>query len=237
MNDYFDARQHLNLSELAYEVLDGDRYEFLEKPSFARIVNMVLASYMEDAAASIENALLRYRSSLEEALAPVPDDETKEAAVSALVERHRGELLAAATGYPREKAFKVRLDKDNFLAMQQWHDENGYYSGMPSRFLKAVIEEYARKPLYEREGILLRERIDELNAYVRSQQLIVVTLKGTVKAALKCVHIPLSMIRDSTIIIWWDIPGSSAQTGRRRPRPSASRGSRTFALPMPAAER
>ena len=178
MNEYSDARQHLNLSSLAYDVLNSDKYEFLEKPSFARIVNMVLSSYMEDSDASIDNAMLRYECRLRETLANIPDDATKKSVMWALLEQYRSKLLSAANGHPREVAFKVRLDQNNFSAMQEWHDNNDYYSGIPGNFLKAVIEEYARKPLFEREGILLRDTIDEINACISSHQLIIITLKG-----------------------------------------------------------
>ncbi len=178
MNEYSDARQHLNLSSLAYDVLNSDKYEFLEKPSFSRIVNMVLSSYMEDSDASIDNAMLRYETRLHETLANIPDDATKMSVMGALLEQYRSELLAAANSHPREVAFKVRLDQNNFSAMQEWHDNSDYYSGIPGNFLKAVIEEYSRKSLFEREGILLRDAIDEINACISSHQLIIITLKG-----------------------------------------------------------
>ena len=36
-SDYYWARQHLNLSDLAYEVIENDKSVFLEKPSRQRI--------------------------------------------------------------------------------------------------------------------------------------------------------------------------------------------------------
>ena len=139
---------------------------------------MVLSSYMEDSDASIDNAMLRYERRLRETLADIPDNATKKSVMKALLEHYRSELLAAANGPPREVPFKVRLDQNNYSAMQEWHDNNDYYSGVPGNFLKAVIEEYARKPLFDREGILLRDTIDEINACISTHQLIIITLKG-----------------------------------------------------------
>ena len=59
MNDYYDSRQHLNLSRHAYDVIENDKFEFLEKPSRQRVINMILAAYVDDADAAIDNALIR----------------------------------------------------------------------------------------------------------------------------------------------------------------------------------
>ena len=56
-SDYYEARQHLNLSEFAFEIIENDKYVFLEKASRQRIINMVLQNYMDNADASIDNAI------------------------------------------------------------------------------------------------------------------------------------------------------------------------------------
>ena len=178
MDEYYESCQHLNLSQHAYDVLESDQYEFLDKPSFARILNMVLSSYMEDADASIDNALVRFKAELDERLSAIPDNSTKQAIVSTLIDHYREELVTTANNYPKEHAFKFRLDKENYASVQEWRDDNDYYAGSPGRFLKAVIEEYARKPLFNREGIILRDKIAGLQACIDNHQLIVVTIRG-----------------------------------------------------------
>ena len=73
----------------------------------------------------------------------------------------------------------MQLDRENYEAMLDWRDNGGYYEGIPGRFLKAVIEEYARKTPYEREEILLRDIVEELQSCIDAQQLVVVTLNGS----------------------------------------------------------
>lgn len=177
-SSYYEARQHLNLSELAFEVIENDKAAFLEKQSRQRIINMILQNYMDCADAAIDNTLARYREELSSRLFSIPDEEAKSSPISCLVDAYRQELLDTATTYPKGRAFKMQLDKANYNSMMEWKDENGYYDGIPGRFLKAVIEEYARKTAYEREGILLREIIEELQSCIDSHQLVVITLNG-----------------------------------------------------------
>lgn len=178
-SNYYEARQHLNLSEFAFEIIENDKSVFLEKASRQRIINLILRNYMDSADASIDTAIARYREDLLLRLLSIPDGEKKDAVISTLVDAYRKELVQTVTNYPKGHAFKMQLDKENYEAMLEWRDAGGYYDGIPGRFLKAVIEEYAQKTQYEREGILLRESIDELQACIDSQQLIVITLNGS----------------------------------------------------------
>lgn len=175
---YYEARQHLNLSELAFEIIENDKAAFLEKPSRQRIINMVLRNFMDSADALIDTSTARYEEALRLRLLAIPDGEKKNEIISALVETYRHDLVQTSTHYPKGHAFKMQLDKENFEAMMEWRDVGGYYGGIPGRFLKAVIEEYARKTQYEREGILLRGSIEELQSCIDAHQLVVITLNG-----------------------------------------------------------
>ena len=178
-SNYYEARQHLNLSEFAFEIIENDKSVFLEKASRQRIINMVLRNYMDSADASIDTAVARREEDLRSRLLSIPNGESKNTIVSALVDAYRHELIQKATHYPNGHAFKMQLDKENYEAMLEWRDEGGYYGSIPGRFLKAVIEEYARKPQYEREGILLRDVIEELQSCIDAQQLVIITLNGS----------------------------------------------------------
>ena len=177
--DYYQARQHLNLSELAYEIIENDKAVFLEKPSRQRILNLIVRNYMDSADAAVDNALEKYREELLSQLKTIPDGETKNDCIATLLAAYRDKLLSISTTYPKGHSFKFQLDKANFDAVMDWRDDNCYYEGVPGRLLKAVIEEYARKTEYEREGILLREKIEELQLCIEAQQLVVLTLNGS----------------------------------------------------------
>ena len=65
MSDYYESRQHLNLSQFAFYTIDNDKYIFQDKPSLARILNRIFSMYRDYADASIENACFRYREQIE----------------------------------------------------------------------------------------------------------------------------------------------------------------------------
>ena len=177
-SNYYEARQHLNLSEFAYDIIENDKSVFLEKASRQGIINTILRNYMDNAAASIDNTTARYRHDLLSRLRSISDGEKKTDIITSLVDTYRQEIVYTATSYPKGRAFKIQLDKENYEAMQEWRDDGGYYEGVPGRFLKAVIEEYARKTQYEREGILFQNLIEELQSCIDAQQLVVITLNG-----------------------------------------------------------
>ncbi len=177
--DYYESRQHLNLSELAYDVIENDKYMFFEKPSRQGILNVILQNYMDDANAAIGTALERYTESLNTQLVSIPDGAAKDSVISVLVDSYRKKLLETSANYPNGRSFKIQLDRENFAAMAEWREKDKYYDGISGRFIKAVIEEYARKTQYEREEILLRDRIEELQACIDTHQLVVIMLNGT----------------------------------------------------------
>lgn len=185
MSNYYEARQHLNLSQYAFDVVEFDKHEFLETPSLAKILNMIISSYMEDADAAIGTAANRYRQKLFHTLTEVPECAEKDAIVETLVNAYCSELQKKAVSYPKEHQFKIQLNEENYLTMQSWRDTGGFYRSSPSCFLKAVIEEYARKPFFQRESILLRHRIDFITSAISANQLLIITLRNGNRFELK----------------------------------------------------
>lgn len=179
MGDYRTYRQRFNLSMIAWEVINNDSAIFTNssKPSIAGMINMILEMYMDDSDAAIEKAAQKHRDYLKEQLESLPDNATKEKMIEVLVKRYTDELCAKATGYPCEINKASSLTKDNFDIAQKWQDEFFCYGGSVSRFFKAVLEEYSRKPYYEREWIILKKVIDELQFCIEKNQLIRLTLK------------------------------------------------------------
>ena len=181
MNDYYESRQHLNLSQLAFDTIENDKFYFLERPSLAKIINKVFAAYRDYADASIENACARYRAKLCSCLGAVPDSPDKQVIISVLLDSYKSELIKTANSYPREHQFKVQLDKHNYEFVTSWHDAEGAYENVPGRFIKAVLEEYARKPLVERESIIFQDLIELINACVEAHLSLIITLSNGVR--------------------------------------------------------
>ena len=82
-------------------------------------------------------------------------------------------LKETATSYPKGEGIKIRINNENY---QYLTDQNGlcheekYYrrgKGRDSKasagmYIKAVLEEYVRKPYLEREAIYYQEQINSL---------------------------------------------------------------------------
>ena len=176
MSDYYESRQHLNLSQLAYDVIENDSFVFHEKPSFTKMLNLVFEMYHDFANASIGIACSRYIEQLETRLESIPDSPEKDHIVSALTESYKNELIAVANSYPREHPFKIQLNRQNFDYLKDWREDT--YDNNPGRFVKAVIEEYARKPFVDREGIVFRPLIERIDYSVANQLLLAITLQN-----------------------------------------------------------
>lgn len=158
-NEYQAARQHLSLSDAAWAVLQDDRRDFGGGRSWAGILNYVFAMYRDKADASISVAVERRRAQYEEKLVGVAAPAVRKAVLEALLADYTEELIekAAKNGAapPNEESFKFRLDRDNYAFREQWLDspDAQYYGGRFSRYLRAVLEEYAAKTVYQREEV------------------------------------------------------------------------------------
>lgn len=159
-NEYQEARQHLSLSDAAWAVLQDDRRDFGGGRSWAGILNYVFAMYRDKADASVSVAVSRRREQLEEQLGGVVSPAARDAVLDRLMEVYAGELAKKAMSdgavAQQKEVFKFRLDRDNYAFREQWLDSPDaarYYGNRFSRYLRAVLEEYAAKTVYQREEV------------------------------------------------------------------------------------
>lgn len=178
MKDYYEARQYISLSSLAYDVIEHDKDEFMTKPSRQGFINRIIESFAEDAQASIDLAVEEETERLTRELAAISDSKAKTTIIRTLAEAYRNDLVQHFAEYPKEQQFRFQLNERNYEARLQWTDVNGYYGGHPSRYYSAVLEEYARKSYYERETIALRSLIDQIQMCIDTAKLILITLQN-----------------------------------------------------------
>ena len=114
-DEYYEARQHLNLSQSAYDVVELDKYALQGKPSFTKAINHIFEMYRDTADAAIDLACERYMDSLKDELASIPENPEKETIIQALRDAHRKKLIQTANSYPRGRSFKVQLYRENFV--------------------------------------------------------------------------------------------------------------------------
>lgn len=182
-NEYQEARQHLSLSATARDVLENDRQDFGSGHSWAGILNYVFAAYRDKADASISVAVERRRAQYEEKLVGVAAPAVRKAVLEALLADYTEELIkkAAQNGAtpPDKESFKFRLDRDNYAFREQWLDspDAQYYGGRFSRYLRAVLEEYAAKTVYQREAIYFDPQMRLIQASAANGELLRIRLK------------------------------------------------------------
>ena len=177
MKEYYDQRQHISLSQLAFDIIEQDKYEFMTQPSRQGLINLIIEAFADKSNADIDKAVIRYKEKLSGDLAQIPESKTKADIISTLSKKYRNELLQKILDYPRDQSFKFQLNEHNFAAKERW-DENGFYGSHPGRFYKAVLEEYARKSYYEREEIVLGKLISELELHITASKLIIIKMQG-----------------------------------------------------------
>lgn len=182
-NEYQEARQHLSLSDAAWAVLQDDRQDFGGGRSWAGILNYVFAEYRDKADASISVAVERRRAQYEEKLVGVAAPAVRKAVLEALLADYTEELIkkAAQNGAtpPDKEVFKFRLDRDNYAFRERWLDspDAQYYGGRFSRYLRAVLEEYAAKTVYQREAIYFDPQMRLIQAGAANGELLRIRLK------------------------------------------------------------
>lgn len=182
-NEYQAARQHLSLSDAAWAVLQDDRRDFGGGRSWAGILNYVFAMYRDKADASISVAVERRRAQYEEKLVGVAAPAVRKAVLEALLADYTEELIkkAAKNGAtpPDKESFKFRLDRDNYAFRERWLDspDAQYYGGCFSRYLRAVLEEYAAKTVYQREAIYFDPQMRLIQAGAANGELLRIRLK------------------------------------------------------------
>lgn len=207
-NKYQEARQHLSLSAAARRTLEGDRQDFGGGQSWAGILNYIFAVYRDTADASVSTAVERRREQLKAMLGDVVDPAARDAVLDRLMEVCTEELARKAAAYgavspdpneedeedegdekdekkkkkkKKKKGFKFRLDMDNYAFRERWLDSSDaarYYGGRFSRYLRAVLEEYAAKTIYQREEIYFAQQLRLIRGSVADRELLCVELRN-----------------------------------------------------------
>lgn len=182
-----DNKQHINLSDTAMEVLYNDIHSFMGRGSVSGFINRILRTYGEQAQASLSRAQEREREQLREQLLQeqqqrpftklrsVPAAE-KDMIIDAICSAHTAQRLAVINAYPAGAALKFRLNKENFesLYVRSGHPERRWYRSR-GKYIKAILEEYARKTPLEREAIYFGDWLETIEVSIESGRLLQVT--------------------------------------------------------------
>ena len=166
-----DCKVRIPLSPSAEITVSDDMATFgvTKKNEF---INTVLGNYFEKAKASLSKYKENRTHDLEESLKNVStsDNTEKDAIIKAIVDKEAKDIAASIrksistkNSNNTNKSYYINADNMKFLQTLEGHKEYynkdkhstvfDFYKNHPSRYLRAVIEEYCSLPFIERERI------------------------------------------------------------------------------------
>ncbi len=162
----YELKQHLNLSESAWEVIYNDMSSFYGesgKGSFSGFLNRVFYNFYQDAEGSVRLCGERMREQLD-ALAKrnaevFSDEAITERTLDLLVCEYEKNALKNATSYPKGIGKKFRVNRQNLDVLRDL-DCADLYDDSIGAYMKAIFEEYATLPQAKREAIFFKDTID-----------------------------------------------------------------------------
>ncbi len=172
-----EQKQRINLTLPARDLLEGDREFFAPHLTRSGFINELLNRLAPLSDSSITETVERRREMimvrLEEKKLPA---DTIRIAAEALLTPYREELIRKASSWPKGISEVFRLNNQNVDLFYQpdWADAK-YYDHKPSKYMKALIEDYASRTLYQREGLFFHEWISLAQTAVAAGKLLRIT--------------------------------------------------------------
>lgn len=181
-----ENKQRINLSEPAYRVLENDADVFLQKqdnPMSSFVINHIFRNYRETALSSIGIRLKNEKNRLADCLADISNTPEKDRTIEILLQSYEKKLVSFAQELLKVKAkmSNIRLDAENlsYLASVEGQKEGDFYNDNIGKYLKAVIEEYARLPYIEREKIYKKDIMEEIQLAIAGGNILKLALITT----------------------------------------------------------
>ena len=205
-----DKKQHLNLSESAWIVVNQDIKNFYlneKEESKSGFLNIILQNFYEASCASIE---LRCANKREE-ISSILDDikmnnskEIKELFLERYIKNYKNSLLERAFSYPKGHGEKFRINIENVLLLKDdINEEDNYYDNI-GLYLKALFEEYCEKQNYEREQIFFKDIIDQINLAINNSKKLKIIIREKYNTKTQSYYVrkyyvsPYKIVQDDT---------------------------------------
>ena len=155
-----EQKLHLNLSEYAWGIIREDMHSFEQNPHLATFLNRVFLQYRSMASASISQACSEWKEAFQVGLT----DEQMER----LLACHKKRLLEVVEGYPSGPGVKFRLNNRNYEALFVDNCPEAAYYSRAGKYVKAVLEEYARQTALRREEIYFWQEISAIREHLKN---------------------------------------------------------------------
>ena len=176
------VKQHLNLSEAAWAIVEQDRNNFYydeKEGSKSGFFNRIFYNFYQTAEASINLRGDAKRGELEELLGRTKTKlgNAKEELIKTYVDVYKKQLISKALSYPKGHGEKFRINVENVNILRNVVTEDNCYDGVVGLYLKALYEEYCEKPTCERESIFFKDKVDEIKSAIKAEKKVKVIIR------------------------------------------------------------
>ena len=171
-------RISLSLSPEAYSIITSDMDYFQNTKNLDGFINTIIKNYRDSSDASISLARERERDKYSNRI----KDSSKTSVISKedsecierLVIGYTNELTIRMNSFNSGILLKPRINNENYdeLCMGTSNFQEEAYYPREGRYIKALLEDYAQLPFFEREDIFFKETIDNINEAIEHGNII-----------------------------------------------------------------
>ena len=168
-------KKRLNLSDYADFIIKEDMRHFNNgEENVSGTYNRIFRNFYNDAEASISLRYLAKDAELRELFSSKNfkkiDESITDRYIGALLVAYESELKEKVASYKKEVQSTYRIDKKNLDIIRKSSLEAQNYNESVSAYVKAVLEEYATRPMYEREQIYFKDRVETVESAISQRK-------------------------------------------------------------------
>lgn len=194
-------KQHLNLSDYAWSIIDNDMYMFYSdtgKPQLSTFLNTIFINYFEISPSNLTNMVDKKTNEYYNILSTQTEKQlpnnTIQAIIEALISSYKRELSEQFLSFPKGEGRKFRVNNEVFSMLSNIPNDSVDFViyNKPGKLLKALFETYSRLTFTEREQIIFADSV----TYVKNAISIGLSLNLTLLNGLSYELIPYKIITD-----------------------------------------
>lgn len=185
MGQHDKQKVSITLSKEAYQTIIEDMMIFNASDNWGGFINSIIRNFMGTSDASIKLATVRERDRLTKILES-PITKTGKEVLDAIVADYERSLTIRMNSHKSDsKTKKTWIHKDIYDELtnsDEYYDSSHYRNNQKGLYIKALLEDYASRPLVERERIYCKDIFDTLENCIVEKKIAKTTYIGREKA-------------------------------------------------------
>jgi hypothetical protein len=178
-----DQKQHINLSEYAWDTINNDVSLFIIskglRNNISGFLNTIFQNYYEFAKASIsfrlEEKSLEIKNILDKDTFIKYPSNLKEDLLKSILKNYQYDLLNYVENLPKGLGKKFRINNNSYDILEL-DDDCRLYNNIVGKYLKGIFEEYASLSFTKRELIYFRGIVDQVELSIKLNVKMYITL-------------------------------------------------------------